>query len=496
MTSMIASTEDLNVLLSSFTRRIANISSATLCQIALLTQSGPALKIKSAHMARKADWKPQIGKVYPLGKVPVCRQVIDTRQPIILHRDHIERLTNDTDTMELLTGGLKDLHSIHIIPMMTKGRILGIIILGKARGFKRSFFTSTKTLLIQALAKQAATAFDHVRLIEETKKTSFSLLEAALDSTADGILVINRTGKVTNFNAQFSGMWTIPSNVLETCEHDAVLGYVMNQLRRPEQFLDKIKEVNSQPEIQTYDAIECKDGRIYECFSQPQRVDAEIVGRVWSFRDITERRKAEEALENQAIRDPLTELYNRRYFETRMKEEIARADRSQYTVAILLCDIDQFKAVNDSRGHQFGDEILKTVAQRLRESTRGADLVFRWGGDEMVVVLANSNRQGLLIVGERIRKAIQTLSEQLHINLDVSIGVALYPEHGRTVDELIRLADRALYIAKKGGDKIHIGEEEYQLDEQTIKVVFQPVVDVRSNEVMGYEALSRDAKGK
>ena len=78
----------------------------------------------------------------------------------------------------------------------------------------------------------------------------------------------------------------------------------------------------------------------------------------------------------------------------------------------------------------------------------------------------------------------------------MSIGVAIYPEHGRTPDDLILLADRALYIAKKGGDKIHIGEEEYQLDENTIKVVFQPIVDVQGNQTLGYEALSRDPQGK
>ncbi|HLB03201.1 MAG TPA: diguanylate cyclase, partial [Nitrospiria bacterium] len=214
------------------------------------------------------------------------------------------------------------------------------------------------------------------------------------------------------------------------------------------------------------------------------------------LRDITERKRAEEALEKQAIRDSLTDLYNRRYFNYRMVEEIARADRNGHTLAILLCDLDRFKSVNDTRGHHAGDEVLKAVAQGIQEATRGADLVFRWGGDEIVVVLYDTTREGVLIAGERIRKAIRTISEQAKLDLDLSIGVALYPEHGGSVDNLIRLADRALYIAKKGGDKIHIGEEEYQLDEHSINVVFQPVVDIRSDEILGYEALSRDAQGK
>ena len=493
---MMASPEDLNVLLSTFACRIAYASAVTVCQIALLTRSGIGLKLRSIHAVRKVDWKPQIGKAYPLGRLPACRQVIETLQPIVLHQKDIPHLKDDDETRELLTGGLKNLRSVLVLPMVTKGRVMGIIILGETRGFKRSRFSTSMIVLAQALARQAATTIDHVRLIEGMQKTSISLLEATLDSTADGILVVDRTGRIVSFNLQFAGMWRIPQAVLQTRENDAVLGYVMHQLNDPEHFLHKIKDLNAQPEAQSYDTIECKDGRIFESFSQPQLVDGEAVGRVWSFRDVTERKRAEETLAEQAIRDSLTNLYNRRYFNHRIEEEIARADRNQHTLAILLCDLDHFRAINDTGGHQVGDEVLKAVAREIQESTRGADLVFRWGGDEIVVVLSDTTREGILIAGERLRRGVRTVSEQAHVDLDLSIGVALYPDHGRDIDELIRLADRALYIAKKGGDKIHIGEEEYQLDEHSIKVVFQPVVDIRSDEILGYEALSRDAQGK
>ncbi len=231
-------------------------------------------------------------------------------------------------------------------------------------------------------------------------------------------------------------------------------------------------------------------------FSPLCNESGEIIGGLAIIRDVTERKQAQEALAEQAVRDALTNLYNRRYFNHRIQEEISRADRNRQSLAILLCDIDHFKNINDTRGHHAGDEVLKAVAQEVQQSTRGTDLVFRWGGDEMVVVLSDTNRQGIVIATERIRKGVHKISKTIGADLDMSIGVALYPEHGRTVDELIRLADRALYIAKKGGDKIHIGEEEYHLDEHTIKVVFQPVVDVRSSQRVGYEALSRDPQGK
>jgi diguanylate cyclase (GGDEF)-like protein/PAS domain S-box-containing protein len=214
------------------------------------------------------------------------------------------------------------------------------------------------------------------------------------------------------------------------------------------------------------------------------------------LRDITYEKRWEQTLYKHSICDTLTGLYNRRYFDLRIEEEILRADRNKEMLAILLCDLDRFKSVNDTLGHQVGDQVLKNVTKSIQESTRGSDSVFRWGGDEIVVILGKTSRRGILISSERIREGIRKISEVAGLDLDISIGVAVYPEHGKKVNELIRLADRALYIAKRGGDKIHIGEEEYRLDEDSIKAVFQPVVDLKSNQVIGYEALSRDPQGK
>jgi diguanylate cyclase (GGDEF)-like protein len=207
-------------------------------------------------------------------------------------------------------------------------------------------------------------------------------------------------------------------------------------------------------------------------------------------------RRVKEIFEVHAMRDSLTGLYNRYYFEERMKEEILRVDRNRETLAILLCDIDNFKTINDNQGHQAGDNVLRKVSEGIQEATRGVDLVSRWGGDEIVVVLSKINREGILIAADRIRKRILNIGETENISLDISIGVSLYPEHGRNTDELIRMADRALYIAKKGGDKIHVGEEEYRLDKDAIKIVFQPIVDTLSKKILGYEALSRDPQEK
>jgi len=200
--------------------------------------------------------------------------------------------------------------------------------------------------------------------------------------------------------------------------------------------------------------------------------------------------------QSQALKDPLTGLLNRQSFGDRFDEEAARAKREERPFAVILCDLDHFKQINDSHGHTVGDEVLQLAAKSALEATRGSDLVFRWGGDELLVLVSINAREGALIVARRIRDGVRRMAESRQLPLDLSIGVALYPEHSSDAAELIRLADKALYIAKKGGDKIHVGEEEYELNERSVNMVFQPVVRIMSRDVMGYEALSRDPKGE
>lgn len=209
-----------------------------------------------------------------------------------------------------------------------------------------------------------------------------------------------------------------------------------------------------------------------------------------------ERKRAEESLAQQSIRDTLTNLYNRRHFSERLAQEIARAKRTPERFAVLLCDLDRFKNVNDTHGHHIGDRVLEAVAESIKHSTRGSDLVFRWGGDEIVLILSRVTPSGITIAAERIRQGVRRVGEQMNVDFDISIGVALYPDHGDNEEELIRLADRALYIAKKGGYKVYIGAEEYHVDEHSIRLVYQPVVDVLTQQTLGYEALCRDPQGR
>jgi PAS domain S-box-containing protein len=135
----------------------------------------------------------------------------------------------------------------------------------------------------------------------ETKgelENSLSLLRATLESTADGILVVDRAGKIVTYNQKFVDMWSIPASIMESRDDTRALEFVLGQLRNPDAFVKRVEELYKQPDKESYDVLEFKDGRIFERYSQPQRVGETIVGRVWSFRDVTDRKCIERELED------------------------------------------------------------------------------------------------------------------------------------------------------------------------------------------------------
>ncbi len=129
---------------------------------------------------------------------------------------------------------------------------------------------------------------------EEAAQKAMSLLSATIESTADGILVIDTKGGISTFNKKFLSMWRIPESLTAQRADNVLLDYVLSQLKDPEAFIEKVKQLYSQPEANSFDVLEFKDGRVFERFSQPQRLGNEITGRVWSFREITDRRRMEE----------------------------------------------------------------------------------------------------------------------------------------------------------------------------------------------------------
>jgi diguanylate cyclase (GGDEF)-like protein len=174
---------------------------------------------------------------------------------------------------------------------------------------------------------------------------------------------------------------------------------------------------------------------------------------------IIENARLHEQLQEQAITDPVTNLYNHRHIHQRLDEEIARASRTGKPFAVMMIDLDRFKLFNDTHGHPRGDEALRFVASQLRAALRTSDTIGRYGGDEFLAVLPDTTREDAQDTGKRI---ISMLADRPFVAdnperpdaLAISIGIAYYPDDGTTKDELVALADAALYDAKRlGGNR-------------------------------------------
>jgi len=178
-------------------------------------------------------------------------------------------------------------------------------------------------------------------------------------------------------------------------------------------------------------------------------------------RDITERKQAEhelqalqKVLQEQAIHDPLTGLYNRRYLEEVLTRELIIAERKGHCVSAIMGDLDHFKRVNDEYGHRAGDEVLRTFGKLLKSCSRGSDVDCRYGGEEFLLLLPEMDEQSARERAETLREALASTPVQFEgsvITVTGSFGVACFPKHARTGDSLIAAADKALYAAKDAG---------------------------------------------
>ena len=172
--------------------------------------------------------------------------------------------------------------------------------------------------------------------------------------------------------------------------------------------------------------------------------------------------KLRESLKNQSICDSLTGLFNRRYMEESLEREFSRANRNKTSVAIIMMDLDHFKRFNDTFGHQAGDALLRAFGELLKRSTRGQDIACRYGGEEFALVLTDSNLDGrsaseLRSLRQQVKQLSVEYAGQLLGAVSVSMGVALFPDHGTTMTEVLRAADQALYCAKREGrDRVSV----------------------------------------
>jgi diguanylate cyclase (GGDEF)-like protein len=156
-------------------------------------------------------------------------------------------------------------------------------------------------------------------------------------------------------------------------------------------------------------------------------------------------------IQQQALTDALTGCYNRRSFEMQLERDLGLATRLRQPISLLMLDLDRFKELNDTAGHDFGDDALRKLAECFKLELRRVDSASRFGGDEFAIILPHASAEGAMIVAERLRARVQEIEIAGFGNLTASIGVASFPLHGSSRSDLIAAADKALYAAKRGG---------------------------------------------
>ncbi len=373
------------------------------------------------------------------------------------------------------------------------------------RSVSRAAQAHGAALFVVALHDRSA----EVRVAQESE-AALAGLRATLESTADAILVTDLAGRIVTCNRRFAALWNLDAELLARCDDTGVREWMARNVADPAAYAERLAAIEEATTLQTSDVFKLRSGRIVERVTLPQMSRGQPIGRVYSFRDITAQLEAHQRIEQLSHTDPLTGLPNRRLLADRIEHALAMAQRDGTPFAVLFLDLDRFKHINDSLGHQFGDRVLTEVSERIKSCLRQVDTVARLGGDEFVMVMHQADAAGAQATAQRVIEAMSRPFAQggLSFTVTCSIGIALYPNDGETLDELLRHADKAMYSVKEGGRagyRFHHPRKDVDLKSRMridhamrqglargdFRLDYQPQVDCASGRVVGAEALLR-----
>jgi diguanylate cyclase (GGDEF)-like protein len=283
--------------------------------------------------------------------------------------------------------------------------------------------------------------------------TSEQELKAIMETMDQGLLMVDGNGIVVHCNNQAQRLLDLPDSLVEVRpKFTQVLAYQWetNKAGREDGTFENFCRKRLVVDRPNNREISRPDGRIIEVRSVP----TESGGFVRTYTDITIRKRSEAKVEYLAHHDDLTTLVNRSAFRQRLQEALEMSRSSRRGAAILYIDLDRFKQVNDSRGHEVGDRVLSEAAQRMRSTVRAIDTVARLGGDEFAIALPFVEEAEA--AGHLAERLVSILAEPYIVDdtaacIGASIGIAVFPQDGKDVDELVKCADKALYEAKRAG---------------------------------------------
>ncbi|MGA9072562.1 MAG: EAL domain-containing protein, partial [Candidatus Sulfotelmatobacter sp.] len=357
--------------------------------------------------------------------------------------------------------------------------------------------------------------FDNIterKQAEEALLFKTALLEAQAETTIDGILAVDESDHIVLANKQFGRNFEIPDEQLSTRDDLIVLKHVTDRVEDPDAFIERVEYLNSHRDEKSRDELRLKNGKIFDRYSAPL-VDSrrQYRGRIWYFRDITDRKVAEGRVQYLAYYDALTGLPNRTLLQDRLTKTLAGARRQKDKVALLFLDLDGFKNINDSLGHAVGDLLLQEIAARLKTWGREQDTVARLGGDEFLIMLTGiKDVPDVAVAAERLMDAMTAafVVQGHSLSIGCCIGISIFPEHGADGETLISRADAAMYSAKEyGRNNFRFFTEDMNtqvverltlenslrlaLEKKELFLVYQPQMDIATGRITGLEALLR-----